>query len=255
MASKPDGRCTEVIGLGRFRKLYRTANIFQAVAVVLAAMMLTPLAFRLISRQPFAEGGLADLLLSMVGAPLVIWAMWSRQSDAVALYDGGIACWRRQGLIQIRWQDIGRIWKTPYDSDKMLSVAPYCIGTRAGGIVELTGLAGLDELWAVIEQHVAKAGLPAVLEQIRLGETVPFGPFEVSASGLAFTKKGQERFAEWARIESVKPQAWPKNIVVLAEGEHSDSIKEWARVPQVEIRDLHIFLALCKRLLGDDRTE
>jgi hypothetical protein len=144
------------VDLGRFRRRYRVSIYYRLIAIMVAAIVLVPFAFDLMTRRLGAEGSRADVVLALIGAPLVIWVSVKAQEGAVALHDEGIECFKGRRKVQIRWKDIHhlryRFRGARGEPDQ--NVTYRCVDTFRGQHIELEGLAGIDELWAAIERGV-----------------------------------------------------------------------------------------------------
>jgi hypothetical protein len=88
MGKQADLRFASVRGLGRFRKRYGSSIVFPLVCAAIALLMLGPLVYHILTPGPIRGAAMADVLFSLVCAPLVFWLFWRRIREAVALYEG-----------------------------------------------------------------------------------------------------------------------------------------------------------------------
>jgi hypothetical protein len=170
MELEADPRFAGVRGLGRFRKRYRSARIFPFAGALFALLMLGPLVFHVLSPGRLAGAAIADVLFSVIGAPLVIWLFWRHSGETVALYQRGFACYRQGRLVQVGWDDVCRLYvclaPMPYSREDV--GRRYCVETRRGALVELSGLAHIEELWEVIGNEVD--GIRDERQKLKIGK-------------------------------------------------------------------------------------
>ncbi len=253
-----DPRFAGISGLGGFRKSYTGSSFHRLLAVGLAAVMLLPLAFHLARGEAANAGGTADILFSLLGAPLVFWLMWRRRGDAVMLYDEGIACARSGELAVLKWRDICTVREAQvivsFHEEPTRSMVCLSLETADGGEVNMGWLVDIEQLWEAIGQHVSDCRLRQKLREIRIGRSLSFGPFRVNHGGLVFAANGKERSVDWARIRAVREERGrdptERKLNVLMESPSSHAVETLARVERYEIPNFHLFLALCTHLAG-----
>ncbi len=261
-----DSRFESITRLGLCHRLYKGSVIYRVIAVLLGSMMLLPLAFHLIQRQAGGIGGEADMAFSLVGAPLVFWLVWRRCSDTVAVYDGGIACAGRGGvlggMLEIRWEEISNLRETVATlragEEEVRQVRELFIETRDGKRVDLLGLEDIEELWDEIGRNVARAVLSDRVAQVEAGRPLSFGPFRVSAQGVGRTVKGEDQIVAWAGIHSVRQEPgnlslYPRIAVEVQPGYPSET-DTWACELRSQVPNVHTFIALCNHFMDAERS-
>ncbi len=255
-----DPRFASVSGLGRFRKLYVPSRGEAIFRVLVVSLIVATLVWQATSRVSASAFIWIALAASAVVLLFLAWAFWHQQGDAVALYDGGIACLHRESLVQVQWDEISQLRETV--SMPLLippeepPVSQQWLDTRDGRKVELPEMQDREGLWTAIGEEVARRLLPDRLAAMKAGQVLAFGPYRVDRNGLRFTQAREERCIEWAKIRAVgnEPALPLGKLAVWIEAENPAYTDRWAGVPRYLIPDAAIFLALCRHFARLDQA-
>ncbi len=231
----------------------------RVVAVILALLLLMPLAYHLYRADLSAPGASAEVVFSLIAAPTVfVWLWWIKRGDAVALYAGGIGCRHGNEVWQLGWREVRSLREAVVmvrsDEDNYHPAAQLSIETRDGRVLDLAWLVDMHELWDEIGKEVARLEVPRQLSLIQAGEAAEFGPFRLEAHRLTVAWDDAVRFVPWPDVTEVltvnarKPEDGARIIEVWTRGQLGT--EDCAAVPRLAIPNFHTFYALCRQLRG-----
>ncbi len=261
-----DRRFESVTSLGTCHRLYRGRVAYRVIAVLVGGLMLIPLVFHLLQPAAEASGGSADIAFSVIGAPTAFWLIWRRCSDTVGVFDQGLALAGRGGLfggmLEVRWPEIRSLREGPvvlstHSSEaENQTVTQLLLETTSGRRVEMLGLVDIEQLWADIGRGMARNLLRGQVHEVEAGRDLEFGSFLVSARGLTWRRKGQEKTVEWEQLRSVRvdPEGSSRypSVSVVGRGPQARE-QPWASVTRAQIPSAHLFIALCNHFIDAGR--
>jgi hypothetical protein len=286
MKPEPSAPLSSVTGLGRlleyfpYNKTYilPIAFVLGLFMYILASLLLKEMLQ--LSDSTVCVGGIA------LSAGAILLLAWHDRRHSwpygAALYENGFAHHTRNGLVQVRWDQIKSLEHHVDDNGDSFSHR-YIVSTHNNDAIVLANtLRGIEDLWTAIETN-AVVSLDEHLAAIHSGRAVTFGPFILDAHKLNFQPdksyrsgpdvtltvgpvtldardllhkmRGSQKskFIAWGEFNSldVRPQRWQHNLneVVVTRNlpkAHPDHV--WACYPEHEIVNLYVLRALCKRL-------
>jgi hypothetical protein len=185
--------------------------------------------------------GAAALALAL-GAWL-IFDYWRNRGLAAALYEQGLAYHDRNGLKQVRWDQVDAVWQaiTKHYRNGVYTGTTHLYTIQAQGgdrIVLDDKLTKVEELGSAIQQNVASALFPRYVNAITQGQRVTFGPLAIDREGIYSGNKS----LTWNEIKAIKLDKG--NISIKKEGGWFN----WASASVPQIPNFYIFYELIGRL-------
>ncbi|MBL8056782.1 MAG: hypothetical protein JNK29_08795 [Anaerolineales bacterium] len=182
--------------------------------------------------------GLGALLLGAY----MLYSGWKSWGSAAALYESGFAYVDRQGLQQVRWDQIEAVWQaiTKHYRNGIYTGTThiYTIKTKDNRRLVLDDkFDKVEELGTAVQRGATQALYPHYAQAVQNGQRVAFGPLALDAQGLY---SGDKTLA-WKDIKAVKLDRG--NLSIKKEG----GWFSWATVTVPQIPNFFIFYDLLGR--------
>lgn len=237
---------SEVLSLGTERKVIRSSGLTQVLLGVGLGVIMMGVALAL--GIDWSDGGSWTALLCSVGILTVgasavglPGALRSRRTR-VTVYDHGFVYDDGKAQASMRWEDIVGVWlHYVFRSRGRLVLSAVHVRGRDGRQIVFNPnklSAGLL-LTRYIEQKTLETLLPAYWSSYSSGQTLTFGPFQVSQAGLA----AQEKLLSWDQVKSAR-------ITIGYLSINESGLKAWASAPLGQIPNAAVLLALIDRITG-----
>ncbi len=147
----------------------------------------------------FAAGALA------LGV-LILFSAWRNWSTAAALFENGLAYNNRQGVRQMRWDEVDAVWQnvTRHYTNGVYTGTThvYTVKSADGQKIILNDSLGknVETLGKEIQRNAANALFPRYWQSLQNGQRLQFGPLGLDREKLyAGTKE-----VRWDEIQAVK---------------------------------------------------
>jgi hypothetical protein len=250
---------SSVVGLGAFMSehvpssVQRITNLLLSAGAILAAPLLCGLAawiaYDAYNRSGLNRvddsGAILPLICGVVLLPLGAWGAFSAIRNwalGVALYEGGFALKDRQGIKQVRWNDIESVWQDVTNhyryGIKVSTTYLYTIQTADKTKIKLDNkYPKIGDLGKAISIGATNALLPKYIASINSGQRVTFGPLALDRAGMYLGNKA----LTWQEIKAVKIAQGI--ISVKKEGGWFN----WATVTVPQIPNFFVFYDLVSR--------
>lgn len=190
--------------------------------------------------QKILFGPVVGLILWLVLLGLIAIHLLSQPSQAVGLFEHGIAIFGHHTINPIRWEGVyslaSDIRKDVFIGIPIRYQGSYTIRTWNNQIYPLSHrIQRVDDLAQKIEEAVSPLLMEKIHQSLSEGHLIPFGALQASQEGL-FIKK--QPFT-WTEIEAIEIENG--SLKVRKKGMDR---KEAARVPVSEVQNLKIILEL-----------
>ncbi len=247
------------MGLGAFMSEHtpsttrRITNLLFSAAAILAAPLLCGLAgwmaYDAYNRYGLNRvddsGALVPLIFGVILLALGAWGLFNAIRNwalGVALYEGGFALKDRQGVKQVRWNDIDAVWQNITNhyryGIKVSTTYLYTIQLNDKTKIALDNkYPKIGDLGKAISIGTANALLPKYIASIKSGQRISFGPLSLDLKGIYLGNKS----LTWQEIKAVKIAQGI--ISVKKEGGWFN----WATVTVPQIPNFFVFYELVSR--------
>lgn len=174
--------------------------------------------------------GLLILLATAIGLPK---AIRSRKTQ-FTLYQDGLVKNDGTNEYSLRWADLSALWlqyATGRRGRRFLSQA--ILQTRQGGrvTVDLTDVSGSNQLLQTVQEKALEALFPHYLTAYNSGQTLQFGPVEISQMGLKLNNKS---FA-WSEVGGANIQGGMLAVQKKGGGWGSGAYAEISSIPNASV--------------------
>ena len=164
------------------------------------------------------------------------------RSVKVTLYDSGFTYSDSKGQASMRWDEIAAVWtQYVHGSKGRTRLAAYIVQGRDGTKIVLNPntIAKGQALGQYIQQRSLDTLVPAYLNVYHNGQTLGFGPVQLSRAGLAV----QDKTLPWDHVQNASANGWLLTI-------NQSGLKAWATLEVSQIPNVRVLLAVIERLTG-----
>jgi hypothetical protein len=250
---------SSVVGLGAFKSEHipsaarRTTNLLFSAAAILGAPLLCGLAGWMAYdaynhygwNRVDDSGALLPLIFGVILFALGAWGLFSAIRNwaiGAALYEGGFALKDRQGVKQVRWNEIESVWQNITNhyryGVKVSTTYLYTIHLTDKTKITLDNkYPKIGDLGKAISIGAANALFPKYWAAVQSGQRANFGPLALDRTGIYLGNKA----LTWQEIKAVKIAQGI--ISVKKEGGWFN----WATVTVPQIPNFFIFYDLVSR--------
>ncbi len=186
----------------------------------------------------FAGFGLLALFL----AAYSLYSAWKNWGSAAALYEAGFAYVDRQGLQQVRWDQVEAVWQaiTKHYRNGIYTGTTHVYTVQTKDKRRLTlddKFDKIEDLGNAVQRGATQALFPHYAQAVQNGQRVSFGPLALDARGLY---SGDKSLA-WNEIKAVKLDRG--SLSIKKEGGWFN----WSTVTVPQIPNFFIFYDLLSR--------
>jgi hypothetical protein len=164
------------------------------------------------------------------------------RSVQVSVSDQGFTYSDSKGQASLQWDQIAAVWQQYVHGSKgRVRLAAYTVQGRDGTKIVLnpnTITKGRD-LGLYIQQKTLDALVPAYLNSYHNGQTLGFGPVQLSRAGITVGDKT----LPWEHLQSVNASGWLLTI-------NPSGLKAWASLEVSQIPNVRVLLTVIERVGG-----
>jgi hypothetical protein len=160
----------------------------------------------------------------------------------LTVYEQGFTFSDGKSQAALRWQDIAAVWKQyAHGTRGRVRLAQITVQGRDGARLALdpNNLAKGHLLAEYLQQRALDHLLPAYWTAYSSGQTVPFGPLQVSQAGLTV----EDKSLLWEQVKTVSARGWYVAI-------NESGLRSWASVEISQVPNPVVLLALIDRIGG-----
>lgn len=225
-----------------------------AIVVVLSLVGLSALA-SLASQEP-GEGTVAPFVILIIACAaavaLVVRALGSRGMH-LELRERGLIRRARRGEVGMLWDDVIELRVSRRNVQRWVRDRCALLAADGGRLALTDELSGIAGVCSRIEGECARRQLPRVLSELDAGRAVAFGPFALTADGIAH---GARRLT-WKEVGGATVVA---GLIVIGDATHGIRILPkrggliaWARERYEEVPNAAVLLTVVERSAGGRR--
>jgi hypothetical protein len=183
---------------------------------------------------------------AVIALPLgayLLYEGWKNMPVAANLYDNGFAFHDRQGLKQVKWEQVDAVWQAVtrhYRNGVYTGTTHvYTIRAQDGTRVVLDDkLDKVEDLGNAVQDGASRALYPRYVAALNGGQRITFGPLAIDRQGIYTANKS----LMWNEIKAIKIERG--NISVKKEGGWFN----WASASVPQIPNFFVFYSLIKQM-------
>lgn len=235
--------------LGTFNTIYkpRISNPFLVLAITAGIIVADIVLFIIL-----LMAGWIFYLLIIVPIFAIIYAIYGLMHANLRVYEFSHGLIQKKGskLDIIRWDQVSTVWQvTKASSGSYLygALGALLFGSRikqiftlhrqdgAKFIFDTQRIKDVGSLGETIQREVAQAHMPQAIAAYNAGNTIPFGPFNLTQQGIANSKGA---VLPWMQVNGVTFNRG--NAVIMQTG----NVQKWFSAPISKIPNLEVFTNL-----------